>query len=217
MPSRFGVDKPKVDYAEVRKNKIYSTFIHFIDAKKKRWRETLKTRSAQYEYQCPYCRKTLWECHDNGYFEFFSVKAHVDHITPLNRGGTDNGYNVIMCCVSCNTRKGDKTALEFGYPDVQELTMDNPSKGDNAGISIKDAQEIKLLIPKDIMPIISEYLNYCDYQSINELFLDFVNGLTNGDIQNQDIIDFKGRIEAVVTIEKLKECHSLLSDIIGDN
>ena len=37
----------------------------------------------------------------------------VDHLTPINRGGTDSPTNLAACCKRCNLRKGDKTADEF--------------------------------------------------------------------------------------------------------
>lgn len=37
----------------------------------------------------------------------------VDHRTPLSRGGTDDGDNLVSACFDCNVRKGKRTADEY--------------------------------------------------------------------------------------------------------
>ena len=37
-----------------------------------------------------------------------------DHIFPRSRGGGDKPSNLVVCCLSCNLRKGDKTPEEAG-------------------------------------------------------------------------------------------------------
>ena len=38
---------------------------------------------------------------------------HLDHCTPLSRGGPHCASNVVLACVPCNLKKGDKTEEEF--------------------------------------------------------------------------------------------------------
>lgn len=61
---------------------------------------------ARWGYTCGYCG---------------APAAHMDHITPLSRGGADTEGNVIPACAGCNLSKGAKTlaewALTFG-PEV---------------------------------------------------------------------------------------------------
>ena len=33
---------------------------------------------------------------------------HLDHVTPLSRGGADSLANIVKCCALCNLRKADK-------------------------------------------------------------------------------------------------------------
>ncbi len=57
------------------------------------------------------------------------VPLQVEHIIPKVRGGTDRVDNLTLACQACNEMKGNRTALEFGHPEVQE----------KAGQSLKDA------------------------------------------------------------------------------
>ena len=48
---------------------------------------------------CPYCN--------------INKTNSIDHITPLSRGGTNNSDNLVPVCISCNSKKRDKTLWEF--------------------------------------------------------------------------------------------------------
>ncbi len=73
----------------------------------------------KWEYRCAYCQKqaTRWE---------------VDHITPQSRGGSNRIKNLALACPACNQAKGDRTAAEYGHPDVQV----------QAGKPLKDAAAV---------------------------------------------------------------------------
>jgi len=57
------------------------------------------------KYRCQYCgeRKAVNE-------------LTLDHIMPRSRGGDNSAVNVVTACVSCNTRKGDRTPAEARMP-----------------------------------------------------------------------------------------------------
>jgi 5-methylcytosine-specific restriction endonuclease McrA len=55
---------------------------------------------------CAYCGAT-------------EVPLEVEHIIPKSRGGTDRVSNLTLACVPCNRRKGNQTAAEFWYPQLQ--------------------------------------------------------------------------------------------------
>jgi 5-methylcytosine-specific restriction endonuclease McrA len=57
--------------------------------------------------KCAYCGNT-------------DVPLEVEHIVPKSRGGTDRVSNLTIACRTCNLTKGDQTAEEFGYPDIQQ-------------------------------------------------------------------------------------------------
>jgi 5-methylcytosine-specific restriction endonuclease McrA len=42
-----------------------------------------------------------------------SGRLHVEHCTPLARGGHNDPSNVVLACAACNWSKGTKTVLEF--------------------------------------------------------------------------------------------------------
>lgn len=49
---------------------------------------------------------------------FYCVKPltsgfHVEHMTPLSRGGSNGPENIVCACPTCNLSKGTKTAAEF--------------------------------------------------------------------------------------------------------
>lgn len=50
--------------------------------------------------RCYYCQRML-------------VKYHVEHKTPLSRGGLHRDANVCLSCLDCNLRKGTRTEKEF--------------------------------------------------------------------------------------------------------
>jgi 5-methylcytosine-specific restriction endonuclease McrA len=47
------------------------------------------------------------------------VPLEKDHIVPRSRGGTNRVSNLAVCCRACNQAKGNRTAAEFGHPEVQ--------------------------------------------------------------------------------------------------
>jgi 5-methylcytosine-specific restriction endonuclease McrA len=53
---------------------------------------------------------------------FYCVKPltdgfHVEHMTPLARGGSNGSENIVCSCARCNLRKGTRTAAEFILAD----------------------------------------------------------------------------------------------------
>ncbi|WP_156439104.1 MULTISPECIES: HNH endonuclease signature motif containing protein [Sphingomonadales] len=51
---------------------------------------------------CAYCREAL------------SSDFHVDHVTPLSRGGSNSADNIALACPPCNLSKGAKLLTEWG-------------------------------------------------------------------------------------------------------
>ncbi len=67
-------------------------------------------KEEQYKCQdkkCAWCRKPI---------QLNSYYTHIDHIKPLYHGGTNDYYNLVLACSSCNRRKGDWTTGWTGEP-----------------------------------------------------------------------------------------------------
>lgn len=58
-------------------------------------------------HQCAYCGGASGD----------SV-LEIEHITPKSRGGSDRVSNLAIACHTCNERKGNLTAAEFGHPEI---------------------------------------------------------------------------------------------------
>jgi len=48
------------------------------------------------------------------------IPLEIEHIIPKSRGGTNRIDNLCLACHECNQKKGNMTAEEFGYPDIQK-------------------------------------------------------------------------------------------------
>jgi 5-methylcytosine-specific restriction endonuclease McrA len=56
--------------------------------------------------KCAYCSET-------------AIPLQIEHIIPRSRGGSDRVSNLTLACEDCNQRKGNKTAAEFGFPEIE--------------------------------------------------------------------------------------------------
>lgn len=59
------------------------------------------------KYTCMYCGE-----------RFPQKELTLDHLHPSSRGGRTTWKNLVSACYPCNSDKGDKTAAEYGYPDL---------------------------------------------------------------------------------------------------
>ncbi|KKW13360.1 MAG: HNH endonuclease [Candidatus Gottesmanbacteria bacterium GW2011_GWB1_49_7] len=60
----------------------------------------------KWQRQCAYCGVE-------------NVPLEVEHIVPKSRGGSNRVSNLTLACVPCNGKKGNQTAAEFGFPEIQ--------------------------------------------------------------------------------------------------
>ena len=65
--------------------------------------------------KCAYCGKT-------------GLPLQVEHIVPKSRGGSNRASNLTLSCQDCNREKGNRTAVEFGHPEIQ-ATARQPLQG----------------------------------------------------------------------------------------
>jgi len=76
----------------------------------------------KFERRCVYCGAQ-------------GVPLEIDHLLPKARGGSNRASNLTVACRPCNQRKGQQTAAEFGFPDVQA----------RAGGPLRDAARVSSL------------------------------------------------------------------------
>lgn len=69
--------------------------VNINDFVSKEWQQLLII----YNNQCVYCGR--------------KIKLTQDHLVPLSRGGDHTITNIVPACGSCNSKKKDKTALEY--------------------------------------------------------------------------------------------------------
>lgn len=72
------------------------------------WENVKMYVRARDKYTCLYCG------------EIMPDRLEVDHIMPRSRNGSNSPSNLVAACHDCNQEKGNKTATEFGHPDIQK-------------------------------------------------------------------------------------------------
>jgi len=61
----------------------------------------------KWQRKCAYCNAS-------------DLPMEIEHIVPRSRGGSNRVGNLTLACHKCNIRKGNRTAAEFGYPEIQK-------------------------------------------------------------------------------------------------
>lgn len=60
----------------------------------------------KWRHACAYCGAT-------------KVPLEIEHLTPKSRGGSNRVSNLALACHDCNQAKGNQTAAEYGFPQLQ--------------------------------------------------------------------------------------------------
>ena len=68
--------------------------------------------------EIPLTRKNILQRDKNRcqYCGHKNTKLSIDHVLPRSRGGLDDWENVVIACLNCNIRKGNKTPEEAKMP-----------------------------------------------------------------------------------------------------
>lgn len=64
---------------------------------------TIKSDLIKTAKSCLYCGAVFCE----------QVKPTIDHLVPLSKGGMHSMANVVVCCRSCNSKKGDRDYVDW--------------------------------------------------------------------------------------------------------
>ncbi|MFP4502932.1 MAG: HNH endonuclease [Candidatus Hydrogenedentota bacterium] len=85
---------------------LLSTFNGFVRREVPFTRRNIFTRD---DHRCQYCGK-----------RFPKQELTIDHVTPRSRGGGDTWENLVLACVRCNVRKGNRTPEEANMPLIRK-------------------------------------------------------------------------------------------------
>ena len=66
---------------------------------------------------CCYCGKWL----------VTPLYHNIEHLVPLSKGGNNSEYNKRLCCIKCNSWRGNKS-LEVWHAEISELIEENKTK-----------------------------------------------------------------------------------------
>ncbi len=100
--SRIEVEQVKFDLALMQNPEIAG--VEYQRGELSAW-EVRAYLLEKFHRRCVYCSKG-------------DTAFEIDHQVPRSRGGSDRVSNLVLSCHDCNSAKGNKTAAEFGYPDV---------------------------------------------------------------------------------------------------
>jgi 5-methylcytosine-specific restriction endonuclease McrA len=78
-----------------------------------RWRQLRKEILKRDEYRCAYCGHAA---------------TQVDHVTSLDKGGTDEPDNLIAACAACNLRKGTKEVKKILRTKIRRENFENQNR-----------------------------------------------------------------------------------------
>ena len=69
------------------------------------------------------------KCHYCGDFLYVNFPYHVEHKTPVARGGPNDISNIALACPDCNHHKNDKTEEEFiAWTNLNKVTKNATQK-----------------------------------------------------------------------------------------
>lgn len=64
--------------------------------------------------KCFYCEEPLSK----------GRSTHIEHLTPVSRGGTNDWQNLVVSCQRCNSQKKNKTLIEFSFEKLSPQWLD---------------------------------------------------------------------------------------------
>ncbi len=71
----------------------------------------------------------------------------IEHLVPKARGGSDSVDNLTLACQPCNQRKGNQTASEFGFPQIQAQAL----------LPLRDAAHVSALKTSLVAQLVQQF------------------------------------------------------------
>ncbi|WP_053603307.1 HNH endonuclease [Bacillus gobiensis] len=115
--------------------------------------------------------RTIYNAHDGkciycGATEEETGKSHhMDHITPLSRGGTNHISNLVIACASCNISKADKPLITFYFNRDRDVFSDESLSAVAWVIALTSEQPLKEVVNK----MLEEHAEYVIEQNFKGL------------------------------------------------
>jgi hypothetical protein len=92
------------------------------------------------------------------------VPLHVDHVTPVCRGGTNDEENLITACQDCNLGKSGKLPSYAAPSEADRLRMAQERNEQAAAAhAVKNARESRAAICKEVLNY------YCQARGVEEM------------------------------------------------
>ncbi|MCX6130767.1 MAG: HNH endonuclease [Proteobacteria bacterium] len=85
------------------------------------------------KYHCQYCNKKMTD-----------KLATIDHVIPRSKGGLDTWENTVCACITCNSRKGNRTPEESQMSLIRHPKRPNMSHALRELLDEFDCQEWSL-------------------------------------------------------------------------
>jgi 5-methylcytosine-specific restriction endonuclease McrA len=101
--TRIEVERVRFDMALMRNPEVEG--VAFQQGELAGW-EVRAHLLEKFQRRCAYCGKQ-------------NVPFELDHVLPRSRDGSDRVSNLVLACHDCNREKGDRTAAEWGHPNVE--------------------------------------------------------------------------------------------------
>lgn len=109
----------RAEIVEVYDDKTIGTTNGFIPLPKVvRFKRGALASKIKYGKISKFSKETLY-LRDGGHCQYCDAElsrnqSTVDHVLPRSRGGDTSWENCVVCCATCNVKKGNKTPIEAG-------------------------------------------------------------------------------------------------------
>jgi 5-methylcytosine-specific restriction endonuclease McrA len=80
--------------------------------------ETRRRVYARDGWRCVWCECELTSPRKDGPFPDADRCASLDHVLSRDRGGSNRTSNLVTACLTCNSLRADRSAIEFAFDEL---------------------------------------------------------------------------------------------------